>query len=61
MPGTEIAMQYLTLEADKLPEALEFYAKAFQAKLIDDEYENKSVQLKILNSYVIISPMGAGE
>ncbi|XP_018468892.1 uncharacterized protein LOC108840550 isoform X2 [Raphanus sativus] len=61
VPGTEKAMQYLTLEADKLPEALEFYAKAFQAKLIDDEYENKSVQLKILNSYVIISPMGAGD
>ena len=48
-------MQYLTLEPGKVPEALKLYAEAFQAKLID-RYEDQSVQLKILNSYVIITP-----
>ncbi|KAF3572487.1 hypothetical protein F2Q69_00062225 [Brassica cretica] len=52
---TERAMQYLTLEPGKVPEALKLYAEAFQAKLID-RYEDQSVQLKILNSYVIITP-----
>ncbi|KAL0878214.1 hypothetical protein Bca101_027920 [Brassica carinata] len=54
--GTERAMQYLTLEPGKLPEALKLYAEAFQAKLIDHYEEDQSVQLKILNSYVIITP-----
>ena len=53
---TEKAMQYLTLEPGKVPEALKLYAEAFQAKLVDDSYEDQSVQLKILNSYVLITP-----
>lgn len=57
--GTERAMRCLTLERGKVAEAVKLYAEAFQAKLIDDDYEDKSVQLKMLNSYVIISPMGA--
>ncbi|KAG2313491.1 hypothetical protein Bca52824_025048 [Brassica carinata] len=52
--GTERAMQYLTLEPGKLPEALKLYAEAFQAKhdkrFVEVELkhptENESVMLK---------------
>ncbi|CAF2113118.1 unnamed protein product [Brassica napus] len=57
---TERAMQYLTLEPGKVPEALKLYAEAFQAKLID-RYEDQSVQLRILNSYVIITPWDSSD
>ncbi|KAG2313488.1 hypothetical protein Bca52824_025045 [Brassica carinata] len=50
MAGTEGEVQYLLLEPAKVPEALKFYADAFQAKLVDDDYEDQSVQLKLLNS-----------
>ncbi|KAJ0231676.1 hypothetical protein HA466_0297880 [Hirschfeldia incana] len=52
--GREI--QFLLLQPAKVPEALKFYEEAFQAKVVDDDYENRSVQMKMLNSYVIIRP-----
>ncbi|KAG2313579.1 hypothetical protein Bca52824_025136 [Brassica carinata] len=54
LAGTERAMQYLTLEPGKLPEALKLYAEAFQAKQdkifveidLKRPTENESVMLK---------------